>query len=233
MEFEGAFFENSDFEIFKNKNLGGGTFGDVYLAQKNDDKKQYAAKILKSEKGFDGNQQKLILRESLILFRLQHPSILKFLGVNFQSKSNPSLLEPTIITEHLPHGSLRGNLTNERNHIQDEKWTPTKKYISLIGISDAMRYLHEHGIIHRDLKPENILIDENYYPRVCDFGLSRCFPESLTNSMKLMMTDGIGTPRYMAPELFDDDDSVLGPTIDVYAFGMIAYEVMTGREPFS
>ncbi|KAK8888799.1 hypothetical protein M9Y10_033538 [Tritrichomonas musculus] len=51
--------------------------------------------------------------------------------------------------------------------------------------------------------------------------------------MKLMMTDGIGTPRYMAPELFDDDDSVLGPTIDVYAFGMIAYEVMTGREPFS
>lgn len=71
----------------------------------------------------------------------------------------------------------------KKKSISDDNWSPTKKYISLLGISDAMRYLHKVGVIHRDLKPQNILMDSDYYPRVCDFGLSRCFENSLTNSM--------------------------------------------------
>lgn len=69
-----------------------------------------------------------------------------------------------------------------------------------------MRYLNSHGIIHRDLKPENILIDSNYYPRVCDFGFSRCFPESLSKSIKLTMTGEIITPLYMARELLRGEE---------------------------
>ena len=110
----------------------------------------------------------------------------------------------------------------------------------LLGIVDAMRYLHKHGILHRDLKPQNILIDSNYYPRICDFGLSRCFSESLTKSMQLSMTGKIGTPLYMAPELIDDNDDDdkedvghYSSSIDVYAFAILAYEIVTGIEPFS
>lgn len=62
-----------------------------------------------------------------------------------------------------------------------------------------MKYLHKHGIIHRDFKPENILVDENFYLHICDFGLSRCFEKSLSNSIKMAMTGGVGTPIYMAP----------------------------------
>ena len=88
-------------------------------------------------------------------------------------------------------------LDKEKKNIADDKWNPTKKYISLLGIADAMRYLHEHRVIHSYLKPENVLIDEDYYPRVCNLGLSRCFSEFLSKSM----TNIVGTPLYMATEL--------------------------------
>lgn len=137
----------------------------------------------------------------------------------------------------MAHGSLKEILAKERHSIADFDWNPTKKYISLLGISNAMRYLHKKGILHRDLKPENILIDDNYYPHVCDFGLSKCFPESLTKTMQLTLTGEIGSPMYMAPELFvddeDDNDLQYGAAIDVYAFGILADEIVEGKEPFS
>ena len=124
-------------------------------------------------------------------------------------------------------------LNKEKQSLSDSNWTPTKKYICLLGITDAMRYLHLQGIIHRDLKPENILVDENYYPHICDFGLSKCFSNSLTNSMKMSMTGKVGTPLYMAPEILNDDDDHYGPAVDVYAFAIISYETVTQIEPFS
>lgn len=99
-----------------------------------------------------------------------------------------------------------------------------------------MHDLHKQHIIHRDLKPQNVLISSKFYPRVCDFGLSRCFSESVSQSMQLSMTGHIGTPVYMAPELYDDDEAEMtkyGPKIDVYAFAILAYEIVTGLEPFS
>ncbi|KAK8845859.1 hypothetical protein M9Y10_020785 [Tritrichomonas musculus] len=232
MELEGSFFNIADFEILETQ-LGKGTFGEVFLARNLKNKKLYAAKILKSESGFDGQQQMILLRECSILRRLNHPSIVKFQGVNFQSFSNPSQLEPTIITEYIPNGSPKNLLDDKRGKPRDPIWTFTKKYIALLGISNALRYLHEHGILHRDLKSQNILLDENYHPRICDFGLSRCFPEELTKSMKLTMSGGIGTPVYMAPEILEDCEGRYGPTIDVYAFAIVAYEIITGKEPYS
>ena len=92
-----------------------------------------------------------------------------------------------------------------------------------------MKYLHEHRIIHRDLKPENILIDANYYPRICDFGLSRCFPNSNFQN-QLSLTTCIGSPMYMAPELLEGKS--YNSSVDVYAFSMLAYEIVSGKEPY-
>ncbi|KAK8871768.1 hypothetical protein M9Y10_007509 [Tritrichomonas musculus] len=221
MELEGVFFNSTDYELQKKK-LGEGAFGTVYVAKNLIDKQLYAAKLIHSPEGMSGHQQMLFLRESLTLNKLNHPSIV-----------NPFvLLQPAIITEFLPHGSLKDNLDKEKKSIADSDWTATKKYIMLLGIADAMRYLHAHGIIHRDLKPENILVDEDYYPRVCDFGLSRCFSDSLTKSQNLTMTGEIGTPLYMAPELLRGED-VYSASVDVYAFSILAYEIVTGDEPFS
>ncbi|KAK8853710.1 hypothetical protein M9Y10_016253 [Tritrichomonas musculus] len=230
MELNGVFFNTTDYELGSEK-LGEGSFGTVYIAHNLKDNKQYAAKIIRIDEEFDGNEQMLLFRESMILSKLFHPSIVKFKGVNFRSFINSSILQPTIITEYLPHESLRNNLDKERRGIAPHEWNPTKKYISLIGIADAMRYLHSQGIIHRDLKPENVLCDNDYYPRVCDFGLSRCFSEYFSKSLKLTMTGQIGTPLYMAPELLRDEERY-GPSVDVYAFSIMAYEIISGHQAY-
>ena len=232
MEIETCFFDTSAYTV-TDKKLGEGAFGKVFVVKSKTGEELYAAKIINTTGIFSSRDQMLFLRESLILHKLNHPSIVKFYGINLHSFDNPTTLSPTILTEYCVNGSLKVLLDKEKMNIADSNWSPTKKYICLLGISDAMRYLHRGGIIHRDLKAENILIDGNYYPKVCDFGLSRCFSESLRNSMQLSMTGQVGTPLYMAPELYESDEESYGPGVDVYAFAIMAYEIMTGQEAFS
>ena len=223
MDIEGAFFNTSDYQL-QGEKLGEGTFGTVYTAKNNKDGQLYACKIIKTHDDFNGHEQMLLMRESLILHKLKHPGIVEFKGVNFQSFSDPNKLEPSIITEYLKGGSLKTVLDQEQKGLSDSEWSATKKYVILLGIANAMNYLHKHGIIHRDLKPANILTDKERHPRICDFGLSRCFKKSLTNFDKLTMTGEIGTPIYMAPELLAGEEHY-GPSVDVYSFSMIAYEI--------
>ena len=236
MELEGAFFDISDYKK-TNTRLGKGAFGEVFIVKKNSDESLYAAKIINIGKMFTGEEQQRLIRESSILHNLKHPAIVKFYGINFHSFTElsdfqPIKLEPTILTEYLKNGSLKDILNKEQNGLAGHGWNATKKCICLIGIADAMLYLHGESILHRDLKPENILFDENYYPRICDFGLSRCFADVLSRSMQFSMSGAVGTPLYMAPELMDSDESHFTIGIDVYAFAMIMYEIVSGQEPF-
>lgn len=138
MEVEGAFFNISDYEI-QSPRIGQDAFGSVYIAENLTDKQKYAAKILNITDNFDGREQTLFLRESMILHRLFHPSIIKFIGINFKSFTGKPLLEPAIITEYIPNGSLGKLLSNKKNSSTNINFTSTKKSINLLGISDAMR----------------------------------------------------------------------------------------------
>jgi serine/threonine protein kinase len=94
-----------------------------------------------------------------------------------------------------------------------------------------MAYLHSLNIVHRDLKPANILLDENFFPRIADFGLAKVI--SLENA--LAMTMNKGTPAYMAPELTDEAfqlEDMFG-AIDVFAFGMLLWEMVAEVPPFA
>lgn len=124
----------------------------------------------------------------------------------------------SILTEYIEKKGLADSNSN---------WNATKKCICLIEIFNAFRYLHKEGIIHRDLKPDNILINSNFYPIVCDFGLSKCFSEIFSNSIKFENSGMFGTPLYMAPEVINED--FYGPCVDVYSFGMLAYEIVRNR----
>ena len=87
----------------------------------------------------------------------------------------------------------------ERKSIPPKTWTDTKKLINVYGIASAMSYLHSHNIIHRDLKPANILEDDNFFPKIADFGLSKIYHQNKTTESTVGFK---GTPIYNAPEIW-------------------------------
>ena len=117
MDFEGAFFDTTDYEP-TNKMLGKGSFGKVFVVNNTKDGKQYAAKLLNPDNMLKSKDQMMLLREVQILCKLDHPSIVKFYGINFHSFLNPTQLEPTILTEYLKNGSLKKVLDKEKNSIK-------------------------------------------------------------------------------------------------------------------
>lgn len=106
------------------------------------------------------------MRESFLMKTLNHPSIVGFYGMSFNSFEHRDRLEPTILMEYMNNGSLDVILDKEKKSTAPYEWTNVKKYICLLGISHAMNYLHQKKIIHRDLKPGNVLMDDNFYPHV-------------------------------------------------------------------
>ena len=209
--------------------IGNGTFGKVYKVQDKRRNKIFAAKILKKEiEELDQNHINYITREINIMSKLKHPSIVNLIGFSPKDfKGNP---KPVIVTELVKEGTLTKFIELERLSRSDPKWDDTHKLIALYGIASAMSFLHEHNIIHRDLKPDNILMDENLYPKICDFGLSKIDPQSTENISFESESKLKGTPIYSAPEVFSG--LIYSKPGDVYSFALIAYEIITNDRPF-
>lgn len=113
MEIEDCFFDTSDYEM-TNKKLGEGAFGKVYVVESENSDILYCVKIINTNGAFSSRDQNVFLRESLILHKLSHPSIVKFYGINFHSFD-----DPTILTEYIPNGSLKDILDKEKKSIAD------------------------------------------------------------------------------------------------------------------
>ncbi|KAK8887659.1 hypothetical protein M9Y10_038712 [Tritrichomonas musculus] len=222
-------FDLNKFELLEK--IGSGSFGDVYKAKEKRTGKIYAAKISNQsidQKDTPRSVIRNLVREVNILSKLNHPSILSFVGFslkNFNGEPNP-----VIITDYLPKGTLNDLIKLERQSTSDEKWNDTQKLIIIYGIASAMSYLHSHNIIHRDLKPDNILVDDNLNPKIADFGLSKINQSDQTSSSMVSTLGLKGTIAYIPPEILNDYDYTKEG--DVYAFSMIVYEIMTNIEPF-
>ena len=125
-----------------------------------------------------------------------------------------------IITEYLAGGSLRKFL-----HQQEQHSVPLELVLKLaLDIARGMQYLHSQGILHRDLKSENLLLGEDMCVKVADFGIS-CL-ESQCGSAKGFT----GTYRWMAPEMIKEKHHT--KKVDVYSFGIVLWELLTGQTPF-
>jgi serine/threonine protein kinase len=151
-------------------------------------------------------------REIDALFLLTHPCVLRIVGYFLETRTSPA----QIGTEFAAGGSLREALP---------RLDDTEKTIVLVSIVLGMKFIHSQGVIHRDLKPANILLDEHGHPKIGDLG-SSCFCD-----LRSTLTSGVGTPLYMAPEMYDNGDYTAA--IDVYSFSLIVYEVLVGQSAFS
>jgi serine/threonine protein kinase len=129
-----------------------------------------------------------------------------------------------IVTEYAESGSLEKVLEKVKLGDIPVFWTHTKIAIMIVGVILGMKYLHSRSIIHRDLKPANILLDRNGRVRIADLGLAR-------EDGGVWSKPGAGTPLYMAPEITLSRGT---PTmkVDVFAFGLILYEILFGETVF-
>lgn len=182
----------------------------------------YAAKDINS-KGKKIAEDEMIKRELSVLSTIKHNAILPFRGVSLSNWEGERY--PTIFTRYMANGSLGDLLRQEKTGNAPPEWTVTKKMICIYGICAGLAYLHRNNVIHRDMKPDNVLLDENYRPFIADFGMSNII--SPTSKEKTMSG---GTPVFMAPEVYIN--SPFDYKVDVYAFGMLLYQMISLKEPF-
>jgi len=187
--------------------VGRGGFGEVYYAVA-DSGKQIAVKYLRENPEVE-------LRGIAQVMNLKSPNLITIYDVR-----NGPEGEPFVIMEYVGGPSLRELMLAEPNGLGSQKAA-----FFLKGMADGLGYLHERGIVHRDLKPANIFYDDGYV-KIGDYGLSK----HISMSAHSGNTVSVGTVHYMAPEIGSGSYS---KAIDIYALGVMLYEMLTGRLPFT
>ncbi|MBK9128719.1 MAG: protein kinase [Phycisphaerales bacterium] len=187
--------------------VGRGGFGEVYYAL-TDSGKQVALKYLR-------DNPEIELRGIAHVMNLKSPHLITIYDV----RKSPTG-DPFVIMEYVGGPSLRDMLTAEPRGM-----SPQKVSFLLAGMCKGLAYLHERGIVHRDLKPANIFYDDGYV-KIGDYGLSK----HMSVSQHSGQTVSVGTVHYMAPEIGSGSYT---KAIDIYALGVILYEMLTGRLPFA
>ena len=198
------------------RELGRGGMAVVYLARDVKHDRPVALKVLRPELSAALGRDRF-LREIQVTARLQHPHILPV----FDSGESSGHLWYTM--PYVEGETLRARVAREGR-------LPVDTGIQLAReVASALAYAHDAGVVHRDIKPENILLSRQGQALVADFGIAK----ALTSDETLTETGlALGTPSYMAPEQILGERPVR-PQADVYALGVVLYEVLTGVRPFA
>jgi eukaryotic-like serine/threonine-protein kinase len=215
--------------------IGAGAMGEVYRARDTKLNRSVALKVLPERFAFDPDRSARFTREAHLLATLNHPNIAAIYGLE---ESTPSTGSGQAAVKALVLELIEGPTLADRIALGpmsvDEALTIARQ------IAEALNAAHEKGIIHRDLKPANIKITSNGVVKVLDFGLAKVWegaPQSdLTMSPTLTATDlgtrtVLGTPAYMSPEQARGQS--LDQRTDIWSFGCVLYEMLSGRAPFA
>ena len=209
--------------------LGEGGMGAVYLAEHPQIGKKVALKVLHSEFSANADVTKRFFNEARAVNDIGHPNIVDIIdyGVIQAGPGREQLVY--FIMEYLAGGTLS-------HLIRTESPLPPERALSIaLQVADALSASHRCGIVHRDLKPDNIILlqrgRERDFVKLLDFGIAKLTGGSAMGSHRTRTGIVMGTPAYMSPEQCEGRDSVDLRT-DVYALGIVLYEMLTSRVPF-
>jgi len=205
-----------------------GGMGMVYEAEQDSPRRRVAIKVIRP--GFlSRHAERRFEQEVQLLGRLHHPGIAQIFQAGVVETASPSghvrrqryfameFVEGVTLTAHAEEQNL-----NTRARLQ-----------LLARIAEAVQYGHERGVIHRDLKPANILVSPDGQPKVIDFGVARAADHEASR-LSLQTNTGqlLGTLAYMSPEQVSGDPGAVNVASDVYALGVVGYELLSGRLPY-
>jgi serine/threonine-protein kinase len=196
--------------------LGQGGMGVVYRARQLRLNRPCALKMILAGSHAREETAARFLAEAEAIARLQHPHIVQIHHIGDADGL------PFFELEYLPGGSLDRRLDGT-------PWEPRRAARLTEQLAQGIAEAHRSGVVHRDLKPANVLLCADGTPKISDFGLAKTLGSEagLTRSEAIM-----GSPSYMAPEQAEGRTKAVGPAADVYALGVILYELLTGRPPF-
>jgi serine/threonine-protein kinase len=200
--------------------VGEGGMGKVYLAARADDlyRKEVA---IKTVQGGLGQNRAMMLRfrsERQILANLDHPNIARLLDGGVTEDGLPYLVMEYVDGTRLDHYCKITQL-------------PTEQRLQLFcTVCAAVEYAHKHLVIHRDIKPANILVTAEGVPKLLDFGIAKLLDPELGDLAQTRTTERMMTPEYASPEQIRGDQ--VTTSTDVYALGVLLYELLAGKRPF-
>lgn len=196
--------------------LGRGAMGVVYLGRHKALDRPVAIKELLGQVSGDDRVRKRFRTEAEVLAKLKHPHVV---DVHDFVVRDDSLL---LVMEQLPGGTVWERFTTAG-------FTPPQAVAVVMATCAGLHHAHEREVVHRDIKPDNLMFAQDGSLKITDFGIAKV----VSGQQTLATVDGgvLGTPAYMAPEQAMAGD--IGPPADVYAAGVMLYELLSGRLPFA
>ncbi len=198
--------------------LGYGGMATVYKAYDTRLERDVAIKVIRRQAFSPEVVERMLKRferEAKALAKLNHPNIVSIYDYGEYEES------PYLVMPFIPGKTLKHMLTGQP--------IPWQQAVHLVlPIARALFYAHSEGIIHRDVKPANILITQSGEPMLSDFGVAKILDIEESNTLTGTNV-GVGTPEYMAPEQWMNK---VVPQTDIYALGVVLYEMLTGRKPY-
>ena len=205
--------------------IASGGMGTVYEGLQENPKRPVAVKVVKSNLESEGAVRRLEY-EAQLLAHLRHPGIAQIYEAgSYDDNGNQT---PFFAMEYIP------NAKSIIEYTEENKLSNKDRIELFLQVCDAIHHGHQRGIVHRDLKPSNILVDSSGRVRVIDFGVARATDADMKQAAGLTNYGQIvGTVQYMSPEQFDADPHDIDIRSDVYALGLILYELLSGSLPYS
>src|SRR6266851_7634040 len=214
--------------------LGAGGMGEVYLAEDSRLHRKVALKVLPSEMAANQDRMRRFKQEATAAAALNHPNIAHIYEIGESDGTN------FIAMEYVDGQTLRELIHDRQTHLP-------KLLRHLQHVAEGLAKAHAAGIVHRDLKPDNIMITRDGHAKILDFGLAKLIEPRLTDAgtgdnsadaataiMQQRSTPGVimGTVGYMSPEQAQGRTNEIDQRSDIFSFGCILYEAVTGHKAF-
>lgn len=203
--------------------VASGGMGSVYEAEQEFPQRRVALKVIRADRINDEMRRRFRF-ETQVLASLQHPVVAQIFDAGFAGAEGTA--RPYFAMEFVDGRRLTDYCALRKPSVRER--------LELIAtVCDGVDHAHQKGVIHRDLKPDNILVTSDGRPKILDFGVGRAIePDVQMTTLETDLGRVIGTLPYMSPEQATGDPRQLDTRSDVYALGVVAYEVLTGRLPY-